>query len=182
MQSMQPMQINSAATEWRNVLNSSGLDDRPPGFVFPSDIPVRALYEYWHYGMGTAARYDLPLKKLNSKWSRAELKSRAQARTLVEYFDAVLSVSSYASSNSPSERERPFKEAYDSLISAMSKYDFKPRNPDIITYPSFYEHYLIPFLNRLETVAHLSGNPENKGTRGKKRCISSFLNDIKQLF
>ena len=36
-----------------------------------------SLYEYWHYGMGTAAGYNLPLKKLNSKWSRAELKSRS---------------------------------------------------------------------------------------------------------
>ena len=122
--------------------------------------------------MGTAAQYNLPLKKLNSKWTRAELKSRSQAKALVEYFDTVLSTGSYASLNSPSEREGPFKQAYDGLISAMSKFDLKPRNPDTITYPSFYEHYLSPFLTKV--TQSLSA----QGARGKKRPISSLVDDI----
>ena len=123
--------------------------------------------------MGRAANYNLPLKKLNSKWTHSESKSRSQAKTLVEYFDAVLP-DSYASLSSPSEREGQFKVVFDCLISAMSKHDLKPRNPDTITYPSFYEHYLSPFIRKLK---QLSG----QGARGKKRTMSSFVDDIHRL-
>jgi hypothetical protein len=62
--------------------------------------------------------------------------------------------------------------AFDNLLNAMSKFSLKPRNADSILYPSFYEHYFNPFLQRV-AAAKTSGAGESKAEsrtrRGRER-------------
>ena len=170
---------------WQKLMPRTGLDYRPSGFTFPSQATVRAIYEYWHYGMGAASHDRFPLKGLQSRWLTSEQKLRSQAKALIAFFDSVIpddgNVSTYAS------RKAIFKEQFDLFINAMSKCDLKLLHPAAMMYTSFYENYFLPFLKHLttspsQTNSESSSSQKSKSTRGKKRDISALVYDIQKLY